>query len=75
MIWAVASTLMESCRGLGRAEQQKSHVGWSNVDRGELRAFPQSRNCRGIGSAGTYVGRAVRIDEDSEVARWHVGWH
>ena len=69
MIWAVASTLMESCRRLGRAEQQKRTLADVNVDRGVAPRFSQSLELAGgIGSAGTYVGRAVRIDEDTEVA-------
>ena len=43
MIWAVASTLMESCRGLGRAEQQEIARWLMRTSTEELRAFlPES---------------------------------
>jgi len=43
MVWAVASTLMESCRGLGRAEQQEIARWLMRTSTEELRAFlPES---------------------------------
>ena len=43
MIWAVASTLIESCRGLGRAEQQEIARWLMRTSTEELRAFlPES---------------------------------
>ena len=43
MVWAVASTLMESCRGLGRAEQQEISRWLMRTSTEELRAFlPES---------------------------------